>query len=85
LDMGEQCGVVTRSGSWYTYHPPENEEVRLGQGREAARSLLIENPELADEISKLVMEALAPVRTEAATKAKEIPTAKAEEAEAGNA
>ena len=85
LDMGEQCGVVTRSGSWYTYHPPEKEEVRLGQGREAARSLLIENPELADEISNLVMEALAPVRTEAATQAKENSPAKAEEAEAGKA
>jgi len=84
-DMGEQCGVVTRSGSWYTYHPPEKEEVRLGQGREAARSLLIENPELADEISNLVMEALAPVRTEAATQAKENSPAKAEEAEAGKA
>jgi recombination protein RecA len=82
LDMGEQCGVVTRSGSWYTYHPPKKEEVRLGQGREAARSLLIENPELADEISNLVMEALAPVRTEAATQAKENSPAKAEEAEA---
>lgn len=84
LDMGEQSGQITRSGSWYTYHHPENGEVRLGQGRESARNLLIENPDLADEIASLVMDSLKPVQTTEAEAAKKT-VEDLQEAEAGEA
>ena len=45
LDLGVEEGIVAKSGAWYTYG-----EERLGQGREAAKDFLRENPELRDEI-----------------------------------
>ena len=45
LDLGVEHRLVQKSGSWYSYG-----ETRIGQGREAARQFLIENPEIADEI-----------------------------------
>ena len=49
LDMAVECDVVHKSGSWYTYG-----EERLGQGREAAKRHLDENPGLRDYIENLV-------------------------------
>lgn len=51
LDMAVECGIAKKSGAWYTY----NEE-RLGQGREAAKQRLEENPDLRDELERLVRE-----------------------------
>lgn len=45
LDEAVNFGIVTKSGSWFTY-----ESERLGQGREAAKEFLASNPELFDEI-----------------------------------
>jgi recombination protein RecA len=45
LDLGEEAGVVQRSGSWYSY-----EGDRLGQGREKARRFLEENLDVAEVI-----------------------------------
>lgn len=45
LDMGSETGVVTKSGSWYTY-----EGDQLGQGKEKARQFLKDNPQIAQEI-----------------------------------
>src|SRR4249920_1206738 len=45
VDMGVELGVVTKSGSWFSY-----EGSKLGQGRDAVRQLLLDNPELAAEI-----------------------------------
>lgn len=45
LDMAVDAGVAKKSGSWYTYG-----EERLGQGREAAKRTLRENPSMRDEI-----------------------------------
>ena len=45
LDMAVDFDIVDKSGSWYTY-----EQERLGQGREAAKEFLLQNPELRDEI-----------------------------------
>ncbi len=45
LDMGAECGVVKKSGAWYNYG-----EERLGQGREAAKATLLQNPDLRREI-----------------------------------
>ena len=49
LDMGVECGVVRKSGAWYTYG-----EERLGNGREAAKAMMDENPDLRDEIEMKV-------------------------------
>ncbi len=51
LDMAAECGVVKKSGAWYTYG-----EERLGQGREAAKDFLRNAPELRDEIERKVRE-----------------------------
>ena len=45
VDMGSELGVIQKSGSWYSY-----ETTKLGQGREAVKQLLIDNPELNLEI-----------------------------------
>ena len=45
LDMGVELGVVNKSGSWFSY-----EGNKLGQGRDAVKQLLHDNPELAAEI-----------------------------------
>lgn len=52
LDLGEEAGLVTRSGSWYAMG-----ETRLGQGRERARAFLNENPEAAAALRELVLAA----------------------------
>ncbi|WP_165060192.1 MULTISPECIES: recombinase RecA [unclassified Adlercreutzia] len=51
IDMAVDCGVAKKSGAWYTYG-----EERLGQGREAAKQTLRDNPELRDEIEAKVRE-----------------------------
>ena len=52
LDMAVEAGVATKSGAWYTYG-----EERLGQGREAAKQTLAQNPNMRDEIETKVREA----------------------------
>ncbi|MDO4536816.1 MAG: recombinase RecA [Coriobacteriales bacterium] len=49
LDMAVEYDIVNKSGSWFTY-----EKERLGQGREAAKLTLQQNPELRDKIEHLV-------------------------------
>ncbi len=53
VDLGTEMGIVKKSGSWYSYN-----ETKLGQGREAAKDCLRDNPELSDELEKLIMEQL---------------------------
>jgi len=53
LDLGVEHKLVQKSGSWYSYG-----ETRIGQGREAARAFLKENPEVADEIEVKIRGAL---------------------------
>ncbi|HEY8387223.1 MAG TPA: recombinase RecA [Parasegetibacter sp.] len=45
LDMGVELGIVQKSGSWFSY-----DSNKLGQGREAVKQLLQDNPELANEL-----------------------------------
>ena len=52
LDLGVEIGIVEKSGAWFSYG-----EVRLGQGREAAREFLEQNADLADEIRTRILEA----------------------------
>ena len=49
LDMGVEAGIVKKSGSWFNYG-----EERLGQGREAAKKSLANNPDLRNEIEDKV-------------------------------
>jgi len=49
LDLGVATGVVSKTGTWFTYG-----DVRLGQGRENAKSFLEENPALMDEIESKI-------------------------------
>ena len=49
LDMAVDYGIVSKSGSWFTY-----DQERLGQGREAAKEFLASNPDLMDEIDHRV-------------------------------
>ena len=53
VDMGVEYGILTKSGSWYSY-----DGNKLAQGRDAAKNVLRDNPDLADEIESKVMEAL---------------------------
>ena len=53
IDLGVDLEIVKKSGSWFSYN-----ETKLGQGREAAKECLRDNPELADELETLIFEAL---------------------------
>lgn len=54
VDLGVECGIIQKSGSWYSYGSS-----RLGQGRDATKSLLKDNPELCEELEGKIMQALA--------------------------
>ena len=45
IDLGVELGIVQKSGSWFSY-----DGNKLGQGRDAVKNLLLDNPELSDEI-----------------------------------
>ena len=53
IDMGVDQGFIRKSGSWFTY-----EGEQLGQGKENARTFLMENPDTANEIEKKIKEKL---------------------------
>jgi recombination protein RecA len=77
IDLGLEHGLISKAGAWFTYNHPEKGDIRLGQGRESVRKLLIENTEMRDEISAFIREKMSPVKTEAATAAKKTPAASA--------
>ena len=54
IDLGVEFDIIKKSGSWYSYG-----ENRLAQGREAVKTLLNDNIELADEIEAKIREAIA--------------------------
>ena len=53
IDIGSQSGIIDKSGSWFSYG-----ETKLGQGRDAVKNLLKDNPELCDELEKKISEFL---------------------------
>lgn len=57
IDLGVDKGIVKKSGSWFSYG-----DTKLGQGRDAAKKCIEDNPELADELEAAIMEALKPVK-----------------------
>jgi recombination protein RecA len=54
VDLGVEKGVIKKSGSWFSYN-----DAKLAQGRDAVKQVLLDNPELSEEIEKKVREALA--------------------------
>jgi len=60
LDVGVETGIVTRTGTWYSYG-----DVRLGQGKENSRQFLRENPEISQEIEAKVRALLNPGQADA--------------------
>lgn len=53
VDLGAELGIIKKSGSWYSYN-----DTKLGQGRDAAKQCIQDNPELAEELEGLVFDAL---------------------------
>jgi recombination protein RecA len=53
LDLGVDFGIVKKSGSWFSYG-----ETKLGQGRDAVKALIKDNPELAEELETKIKEAI---------------------------
>jgi len=53
LDMAVEMGIIKKSGSWFSYG-----ETKLGQGRDAVKSLIADNPELMDELEGKIKENL---------------------------
>jgi recombination protein RecA len=49
LDLGVKAGLVEKSGAWFSY-----DSVRIGQGRENAKTFLREHPEMADKLEKAI-------------------------------
>jgi len=59
IDMGVEIGVVKKAGAWYTY-----EADQLGQGKENARTFLLDNPDLANEIETKIRAHFVPVEVD---------------------
>lgn len=53
VDLGVELNIIKKSGSWFSYG-----ESRLGQGRDAVKKIVKDNPELAEELEQKIMEAL---------------------------
>ena len=54
IDLGVNLNIIRKSGSWFSYG-----DTKLGQGRETVRSLVLDNPELAQELESKIMDSLA--------------------------
>lgn len=53
LDLGVSLNIIKKSGSWFSYN-----ETKLAQGRDAVKQVIADNPELAEELEGLILEAL---------------------------
>jgi recombination protein RecA len=54
LDIGVEAEIIKKSGSWFSYG-----DTKLGQGRDAVKTLLDDNPELAEEIEVKIKDIIA--------------------------
>ncbi len=72
VDLGVEYGIINKSGSWFSYNG-----AKLAQGRDAAKRMIDDNPELAEEIAAQVFEAMKAAeksgKAKAPKKAKEVP------------
>jgi len=53
VDLGVELGIIKKSGSWFSYN-----DTRLAQGRDAAKQVIADNPELAEELEVQIKEAI---------------------------
>ncbi|MEO9534207.1 MAG: recombinase RecA [Crocinitomicaceae bacterium] len=53
LDLGVEMNIIKKSGSWFSYG-----DTKLGQGRDAVKALIKDNPELMDELEQLIVQNL---------------------------
>jgi len=53
LDLGVEFGIVKKSGSWFSYG-----DTKLGQGRDAVKALILDNPDLAEELEAKIKEVI---------------------------
>ncbi|PKA82875.1 recombination protein RecA [Ulvibacter sp. MAR_2010_11] len=53
IDLGVDFEIIKKSGSWFSY-----DDTKLGQGRDAVKTLLLDNPELMDELEQKIKEAI---------------------------
>ena len=53
VDLGVQFGIVKKSGSWFSYG-----DTKLGQGRDAVKQIIADNPELAEELETKIFAAM---------------------------
>jgi recombination protein RecA len=53
IDLGSDLNIVKKSGSWYSYN-----DTKLAQGRDASKQVMADNPELAEEVAGLILNAL---------------------------
>ncbi|MDD4107155.1 MAG: recombinase RecA [Prolixibacteraceae bacterium] len=58
IDIGVQHNIIKKSGSWFSYG-----DTKLGQGRETVRNLILDNPELAEELEAKIFEAISDTAT----------------------
>jgi len=55
IDMGVELGILQKSGSWFSYG-----DSKIGQGRDAVKTFLNDNPEVMDEVEQKIRTALEP-------------------------
>lgn len=53
IDLGVQYEIIQKSGSWFSY-----DSTKLGQGRDAVKTLLLDNPELMEELEQKIKDAI---------------------------
>ena len=53
IDLGVEYGIIKKSGSWFSYN-----DAKIAQGRDAAKKVVEDNPELAEELEAKIMDAL---------------------------
>ena len=53
IDIGTEAGIIDKRGSWFSYG-----DTKLGQGRDAVKSLIKDNPELMEELEKQIIEGI---------------------------
>ena len=59
IDLGVDHGIIKKSGSWFSYG-----DTKLGQGRDAVKGLIEDNPELMEELEAKIVEAVRPTKAE---------------------
>jgi recombination protein RecA len=57
IDLGVDFEIIKKSGSWFSY-----DDTKLGQGRDAVKRLLLDNPELMEELELKIKEAIAAIK-----------------------